>query len=62
MSAFLSAIRANADLWKDELIAKDFGISKVGIGMLQKVPAVNHTLKYFAGSAHKKEGWKFLEC
>jgi hypothetical protein len=26
------------------------------------VPAVNHALKYFAGSAHKKDGWKFLEC
>jgi hypothetical protein len=62
MSAFPSTGGANPDLWKEELIADIFGISKVGMGMPQRVPAVNHALKYFASSAHKKEGWRFLEC
>jgi hypothetical protein len=44
------------------LIAEVFGISKEGMGMPQKVPATNSALKYFAVTAHKREGWKFLDC
>jgi hypothetical protein len=50
MSAFPSTVWANPDLWKEELIAEGFGISKVGMGMPQKVPAVNHVLKYFSNT------------
>jgi hypothetical protein len=62
MSVFSNTIRANPSLWKKGLIAKVFGISKKGMAMPQKVPAVNNSLKYFGGSAHKKEGLKFLDC
>jgi hypothetical protein len=60
MLAFPSTVRANLDLWKEELIAEVFGISKVGMGMPRKVPAVNHALKSFAGKDHSKEGWEIF--
>jgi hypothetical protein len=62
MSAFPSTVKANPDLWKEDLIAKVFGISKVGLGMPQKVSRFNHALKDFVSKAHQKEGWKFLKC
>jgi hypothetical protein len=52
-------IRANPDLWKDNLIAEAL-ISKVGKGLPQK--AENKAKGYLKGNPDNKEKWKFLGC
>jgi hypothetical protein len=62
MSTFPSTVRANPDVWKEDMIAKVLGICREGLGLPYKVKGHNYVKKYFTGKAHTKEGWKFLEC
>jgi hypothetical protein len=59
MSAFPSMIRANPDLWKQDLIAEVFDISRVGLGIPQKVSGLNHTLKYLSARPIRKKDENF---
>jgi hypothetical protein len=59
---FPNTVRANPEVWKEELIAEIFKISKEGKGMPVQLPPVNNALSHFLVKAQFKEGWKFLDC
>jgi hypothetical protein len=55
-SAFPNTVRANPDLWKENMIAEVFGICREGLGLPYKVKGHNYAENYFTGKAHTKEG------
>jgi hypothetical protein len=61
-SAFPNTVRANPELWKENMIAEVFGICREGLGLPYKVKGHNYAKNYFTSKAHTKEGWKFSEC
>jgi hypothetical protein len=61
MSVIPGTIRANPDLWKEDMKAEVLAICREGLGLPYKVTGFNHAVQYFGSKAHRKEGWKFLE-
>jgi hypothetical protein len=57
---FQATIRANQNLWKEDLIVEVYSISKEGKGILAKMEIL--ALDYFTRKPDPKEGWKFSDC